>query len=62
MDTGVQVLEKEEVISQENLWERLKVNGELIAAITCGVLIFLGWLLNRNDVENYRFFYIYLHL
>ena len=45
-------LERKEAISQENLWEKLKVNGELIAAIICGVLIFLGWLFNRNDVEN----------
>ena len=52
MDTGAHVLERKEVVSQENLWEKLKVNGELIAAIICGVLIFWGWLFNRNDVEN----------
>ena len=52
MDTGAHVLERKEEVSQENLWEKLKVNGELIAAIVCGVLIFSGWLFNRNDAEN----------
>ena len=45
MDTGAHVLERKEVISQDNLWEKVKVNGELIAAIICGILILLGWLL-----------------
>ena len=52
MDTGAHALERKEVDSQVNVWEKLKVNSELIAAITCGILIFLGWLFNRNDVEQ----------
>ncbi len=49
METKVQVLESQEVISQESLWEKTKINLELIAAIVCGLFILLGWLLDRNE-------------
>jgi len=52
MDTEAHVLERKEVISQDNFWEKVKVNGELIAAIVCGIFILLGWLYNRSDAEN----------
>ncbi len=52
MDTGAHVLERKEAISQESLWEKVKINGELIAAIICGVIIFLGWLFSRYDADN----------
>jgi len=49
METKVQVLESKEIISQESLWEKAKMNVELIAAIACGLFILLGWLLDRNE-------------
>ncbi|KAA9031185.1 heavy metal translocating P-type ATPase [Niallia endozanthoxylica] len=49
METKVQVLESKEIISQESLWEKAKINLELIAAIVCGLFILLGWLLDRNE-------------
>ncbi|XTP56760.1 heavy metal translocating P-type ATPase [Niallia sp. Krafla_26] len=34
---------------KENLWTKLKVNGELVAAILCGVFILGGWLLAYTE-------------
>ena len=53
MRTGAQaqVLNSKKSQPQGKLWERIKVNGELIAAIVCGVFIFLGWLLHREGFE-----------
>ena len=53
MSTGVQaqVLKNNKLQPQVKLWERIKVNGELIAAIVCGLFIFLGWLLHRDGFE-----------
>jgi Zn2+/Cd2+-exporting ATPase len=52
LDTGAHVLERKEAISQESLWAKVKINGELIAAIICGVFIFIGWLFSRYDSDN----------
>src|SRR3954471_7444257 len=52
MDTEAHVLERKEVIPQDSFWEKVKVNGELIAAIVCGIFVLLGWLYNRSDAEN----------
>ncbi|OIK16522.1 cadmium-translocating P-type ATPase [Bacillus sp. MUM 116] len=46
-----QVLKSYKSQPQVKLWERIKANGELIAAIVCGVFIFLGWLLRRDGFE-----------
>ncbi|SDN59215.1 heavy metal translocating P-type ATPase [Bacillus sp. OK048] len=46
-----QVLNSKKPQPQGKLWERIKANGELIAAIVCGVFIFLGWLLQREGFE-----------
>ena len=53
MRTGAQaqVLNNNKLQPQVKLWERIKVNGELIAAIVCGLFIFLGWLLHRDGFE-----------
>ena len=50
MNSEVQVLEQEQAITQEkeNLWTRFKDNGELVAAIVCGVFILFGWFLAYN--------------
>ena len=50
MNSEVQVLEQEQAITQEkeNLWTRFRDNGELVAAIVCGVFILFGWFLAYN--------------
>ncbi|WP_394237834.1 heavy metal translocating P-type ATPase [Niallia oryzisoli] len=52
METKAQVLERQENISHESLWEKAKINWELIAAIVCGFFILLGWILDRNGYET----------
>jgi len=52
METKAQVLERQENISHESLWEKAKINWELIAAIVCGLFILLGWILDRNGYET----------
>lgn len=49
-----QVLEKnqEALQSQKGLWSNIKANGELIAAILCGILILIGWLLAHNGESS----------
>ncbi|WP_338471782.1 heavy metal translocating P-type ATPase [Niallia sp. XMNu-256] len=46
MNTEIQALERIQEISQEKetLLGQLKANGELVAAIICGILILSGWL------------------
>ncbi|MBS4179082.1 heavy metal translocating P-type ATPase [Lederbergia citrea] len=48
MSAEAQLLKSNKPIPQENLWEKLKVNGELIAALGSGVLILLGWLFDKS--------------
>ncbi|MBS4196773.1 heavy metal translocating P-type ATPase [Lederbergia citri] len=48
MDAHVHFLENRKPTTQGSILEKIKVNGELIAAITCGILIFLGWLTDKN--------------
>ncbi|MEH7180222.1 heavy metal translocating P-type ATPase [Neobacillus vireti] len=50
-EAQVQVLNSKKPQPQGKLWERIKANGELIAAIVCGVLIFLGWFVQREGFE-----------
>ncbi len=50
-ETQARVLKTNTSQPQVKLWERIKVNGELIAAIVCGVFIFLGWLFHREGFE-----------
>ncbi|MBW8351024.1 cadmium-translocating P-type ATPase [Bacillus sp. IITD106] len=48
MSALVQFLENRKATAQGSILEKIKVNGELIAAIACGILIFLGWLTDKN--------------
>ena len=54
MDTGAQLLEGNKVITQEQegLFEKLKLNAELIAAIVCGIFILAGWILSKNGATG----------
>ena len=54
MDTRAQVLEGNKGITQkqESLFEKLKLNAELIAAIVCGIFILAGWILSKNGVTG----------
>jgi len=54
MDTGAQLLEENQVITQEqnSLFEKLKLNAELIAAIVCGIFILAGWILSLNGATG----------
>ena len=64
MDTGAQLLERNKVIKQEKegLFEKLKLNGELIAAIVCGIFILAGWILSKNGKQDFLSYYISLLL
>ena len=61
MRTGVQaqVLNSNKSQSQVKLLEKIKGNGELIAAIVCGVFILLGWLLQREGFGTSVIFFIF---
>ncbi|MBS4223923.1 heavy metal translocating P-type ATPase [Lederbergia citrea] len=48
MSAQAQLLKSNKPIPHENLWKKLKVNGELIAALASGVLILLGWLFDKS--------------
>jgi len=48
MSALVQFLDNRKEATQGSILEKIKVNGELIAAVACGVLIFLGWLTDKN--------------
>ncbi|KRG15236.1 ATPase [Virgibacillus soli] len=48
---AAQALKSNKPLLRVQLWDRMKVNAELIAAIVCGVFIFLGWLLHRDGFE-----------
>ena len=52
MNTEAQALEGQKTISNENIWEKAKVNGELIAAIVCGIFIFIGWLFDKSGAST----------
>ena len=52
MSTQTQILERKKTIPQGNFLEKVKINGELIAAIGSGVLILIGWLLERNGSDT----------
>src|SRR4051812_15363825 len=52
MNTETQVLEVQKVVPHEGMWDKAKVNGELIAAIICGIFIFIGWLFDKSGATT----------
>lgn len=52
MNTEAQVLESQKKIPNDTIWEKAKINGELIAAIICGIFIFIGWLFDKNGAST----------
>lgn len=52
MNTDVQVLENRKTIEQDSLWKKTKINGELIAAVVCGLLILFGWIFAKLGFES----------
>ncbi|NEU32584.1 cadmium-translocating P-type ATPase [bacterium LRH843] len=51
MSTEVQVISSK-MNSVKSLIEKIKDNGELIAAVGCGILILFAWLLDRNVMST----------
>ncbi|RWR11677.1 heavy metal translocating P-type ATPase [Siminovitchia fortis] len=52
MNLDAQTIESQHDFRKVNPLEKLKVNGELIAAIVSGVFILFGWLLEKNGMES----------
>src|SRR4051794_10001962 len=52
MSIEAQVLENQKTTSNETIWQKAKINGELIAAIICGIFIFIGWLFDKNGTST----------
>ncbi|WP_144463193.1 heavy metal translocating P-type ATPase [Siminovitchia fortis] len=52
MNLDAQTIESQHDFRKVNPLEKLKVNGELIAAIVSGVFILFGWLLEKNSMES----------
>jgi len=52
MSALAQFLENKNAVTESNFLKKIKMNGELIAAIACGVLIFLGWLMDKNGSDK----------
>ncbi|MBS4210125.1 heavy metal translocating P-type ATPase [Bacillus sp. FJAT-50079] len=48
MSSQVETLENKQVVTKTNIIEKIKTNGELIAAAGSGVLILLGWLADKG--------------
>lgn len=47
-----QVMENPKATVQGNRLEKLKVQGEWMATVLCGILIFFGWLLKQQEFET----------
>ncbi|WP_071396139.1 heavy metal translocating P-type ATPase [Bacillus tuaregi] len=52
METKAEVLNRNETLTHESVWEKVKINGELLAALICGFFIVIGWLLDHNGYNT----------
>ncbi|MDQ0216845.1 Cd2+/Zn2+-exporting ATPase [Oikeobacillus pervagus] len=52
MNSQVNALPAKKKQTTANIFEKTKPYWELIAAITSGVFIFVGWILNKNDIST----------
>ncbi|WP_062107285.1 heavy metal translocating P-type ATPase [Bacillus niameyensis] len=49
MENHAHVIEDQLTMTEKNVWGKIKLNGEMIAAVVCGILILSGWLMDKSD-------------
>jgi Zn2+/Cd2+-exporting ATPase len=52
MNTEAQVISTEQPVSDTTVKEKIRVNGELIAAILSGIFIVMAWLIDQTDAHT----------